>query len=142
MLKTNLFLVAVVGLVLASAACNKPAAPAAGTAQPQAQAGTTPPTVTKRVHAAFPKELWSKPGTVAVAVLVKEDGKVGEAKVLNSPHPELNPLALDAVKQWEFQPAHKDGKAVASVITVGVNFQAPAPGQGEAPATSAQPVKK
>ena len=82
MMKPNLYLIAVLGLVLASAACNKPAAPAAANpaAQPAQNAvqNATPPVVTKRVHAAYPKELWSKTGTVAVAVLVKDDGKVGE----------------------------------------------------------------
>jgi TonB family protein len=140
MFKPNVFLIAVIGLVLASVACKKPAAPAANNA-PQSVQNATPPVVVKRVHAAFPKELWSKPGTVGVAVLVKEDGKIGEVKVMNSPHPELNQLAIDAVKQWEFQPAHKDGKAVASVISVGVNFQPPTAAQN-APATSAQPGKK
>jgi TonB family protein len=139
MLKPKLFLVAVVGLVLANAACKKPNAPVANNAQQQAQANTTLPKPLKKVHAAFPKELWNKPGTVAVAVLVKEDGKVGEVRVVQSPHPELNQLAIDAVKQWEFEPARKDGKPVISVITVGVNFAPPV--QGGA-ATSAQPPAK
>lgn len=141
MLKPNLFLIAIVALVLASAACKKPNAPVANSAQ-QPQANTTAPKLLKKVHASFPKDLWNKPGTVAVAVLVKEDGKVGEVRVVQSPHPELNQLAIDAVKQWEFDPARKDGKPVISVITIGVNFQPPVPGQGDSPSTSAQPAKK
>ena len=143
MLKTSLFLSVVLGLAVLGVGCNKPAAPAASSnAQPQPQAAqnATLPKVTKRVHAQFPKELWSKTGTVSVAALVGADGKVSETKVVSTPHPELNQLAMDAVKQWEFEPAMKDGKPTASLITVGVNFQPP--GQAGAPANSAQPATK
>jgi TonB family protein len=35
----------------------------------------------------------------------------------------LDQKALDAVKQWKFEPAMKDGKPVAVQINVEVNFR-------------------
>lgn len=142
MLKLSLFLSVVLGLAVLGVGCKKPAAPAASNnaQQPQAAQNATLPKVTKRVHAQFPKELWSKTGTVSVAALVGADGKVAQTKVVSTPHPELNQLAMDAVKQWEFEPAMKDGKPIASLVTVGVNFQPP--GQAGTPASSAQPATK
>ena len=142
MLKPTFFFSLVLGLAVLGVGCKKPAAPAASnnTQQPAAAQNATMPKVTKRVHAQFPKELWSKTGTVSVAALVGADGKVTQTKVVSTPHPELNQLAMDAVKQWEFEPATKDGKPTPSVVTVGVNFQPP--GQAGAPANSAQPATK
>lgn len=139
MMKCTLFLSLVVGLAVLGVGCKKPAAPAASsnTQQPAVAQNASMPKVTKRVHAQFPKELWDKPGTVSVAVLIGTDGKVGQTKIVSSPHAELNQLAIDAVKQWEFEPAMKDGKPVASVATVGVNFQPPG-----APANSAHSATK
>lgn len=139
MLKTTLFLAVVLGLVVLGVGCNKPAAPAPSSnpQQPATAQNASLPKVTKRVHAQFPKELWNKTGTVSVAALVGVDGKVSQTKIVATPHPELNQLAQDAVKQWEFEPATKDGKPIASVVTVGVNFQPPG-----APANSAQATAK
>jgi protein TonB len=120
-----------VALVLFAAGCNKPAAPAPANAAPQSQNANAPvpPHLLRGVHAEFPKELWSKPGTVAVAAVVGTDGKVGETKIVSSPHPELNPLAINAVKQWQFDPARQAGKPIPSTVTVNVNFQPPADGK-------------
>ena len=118
-------------LVFFAAACNKPAgpAPAAATQPVQNPNAPVPPRLLRGVHAAFPKDLWSKPGTVVVAAVVGADGKVGATKIVSSPHPELNQLAIDAVKQWQFDPARQAGKPIATTVTVNVNFQLPADGK-------------
>jgi protein TonB len=36
---------------------------------------------------------------------------------------DVDQSALDAVKQWRFQPAKKDGKAVAVRITIEIQFR-------------------
>jgi TonB family protein len=128
----QVFALVAVGCLAFVMACNKPPEPAPVDATSAQGANTaTPPRVLRRVKAEFPKALWSKPGTVSVRAMVGIDGKVGETKVVSSPHPELSPLALDAVKQWQFDPARKDGKPIAVPVTVNVEFQPPA-----APATS------
>ena len=121
--------------VMFSTACNKPSAPTAPAQTAQDPNAQTPPRVLKQVQPDFPKSLWSKPGAVAVMAVVGIDGKVGDTKVVSSPHPELNPLAVNAVKQWQFDPARKGGKPVAVTITVNVAFQPPAAGaEASAPA--------
>lgn len=118
------------------ASCNRPAAPApAGPATESGNPNTpVPPRLVRGVHAQFPNALWDKPGTVTVAATVGVDGKVADEKVVSSPHAELNPYALEAVKQWEFVPAQQAGKAIPFTITVNVSFQPPAKGQAPAPA--------
>jgi TonB family protein len=36
--------------------------------------------------------------------------------------PMLNQAALDAVKEWQYEPQRVGGKAVPSMVTVNVNF--------------------
>jgi len=114
-------------------ACNKQpgdasqAASGAATQPVQDPNAPVPPRLLKGVHAQFPNTLWDKPGTVTVSAVVGVDGKVGDTKVMNSPHPELNQLATDAVKQWQFDPARKAGKPVPYMVTVNVKFETPAP---------------
>ncbi len=115
-------------LALFTVACSKPPDPAAPQqSQPAQDANAVvPPRFLKGVNAPFPEELWGKPGTVTVSAVVGADGKVGETKIVKSPHPELNDLAMNAVKQWQFDPAKQAGKPVPFTITVNVNFAPPA----------------
>jgi periplasmic protein TonB len=128
--------------VMFSAACNRPSIPTAPAQMAQDPNAQTPPRVLKQVQPDFPKNLWGKPGAVAVMAVVGIDGKVGDTKVVSSPHPELNPLAVNAVKQWQFDPARKDGKPVPVTITVNVAFQPPAANQAVGAAASAPTAKK
>jgi TonB family protein len=128
--------------VMFSAACDKPSAPTAPAQAAQDPNVQTPPRVLKQVQPEFPKNLWGKPGAVAVMAVVGIDGKVGDTKVVSSPHPELNALAVNAVKQWQFDPARKNGKPVPVTITVNVAFQPPASNQAAGAAASAPPAKK
>jgi TonB family protein len=61
-------------------------------------------------------------GTVVLAVMVMEDGTVGEVKVVEGP-PGLAPSAVDAIKQWRYKPYELDGKPVKNQITVNVDFK-------------------
>jgi TonB family protein len=60
-------------------------------------------------------------GTVTIAAAVDAKGNVTGTSVLRSV-PLLNQAALDAVKEWQFQPQRVGGKAVPSMVTVNVNF--------------------
>ena len=61
-------------------------------------------------------------GVVQVEATVGQDGKVVDAHVVQSV-PMLDQAALDAVQQWQYEPATQNGKPVPVVMTVNVNFQ-------------------
>lgn len=60
-------------------------------------------------------------GMVIIEALIDPQGHVRDAQVLRS-IPLLNEAALDAVKQWQFEPTLMNGVAMPVVMTVTVNF--------------------
>jgi len=62
-------------------------------------------------------------GAVVLQVVVEEDGKIRQAKVLKSLGLGLDEKAVEAVKQWEFEPALRDGKPVKVQATIEINFR-------------------
>ena len=60
-------------------------------------------------------------GAVAIEATIGPDGKVIDAKVVRSV-PLLDQAALDAVRQWVYQPTLLNGVPVPVVVTVTVNF--------------------
>ena len=60
-------------------------------------------------------------GVVIIEATIGPDGKVQDAKVLRS-IPLLDQAALEAVRQWEFEPTLMNGVAVPVIMTVTVNF--------------------
>jgi periplasmic protein TonB len=61
-------------------------------------------------------------GNVSIDAVVDVDGNVGTMKVLSGPAI-LHRAALDAVKEWRYEPAMLDGKPTASHLTVIVQFR-------------------
>lgn len=61
-------------------------------------------------------------GTVQLEATVGQDGRVVDARVLQSV-PMLDQAALDAVQQWQYEPATQNGKPVPVVMKVNVKFQ-------------------
>ena len=61
-------------------------------------------------------------GNVSIDAVVETDGNVSTMKVLSGPAI-LHRAALDAVKQWHYEPAMLDGKPTASHLTVIVQFR-------------------
>lgn len=62
-------------------------------------------------------------GIVALSIVVGTDGKPRDIKVVRSPGYGLDEKAIEAVREWRFQPASKDGKPVAVSIMVQVQFR-------------------
>jgi len=62
-------------------------------------------------------------GKVVLGVVVEEDGKIRQAKVLQGLGLGLDEKAVEAVKQWEFEPALREGKPVKVQATVEINFR-------------------
>jgi TonB family protein len=82
--------------------------------------------IVKKVAPAYPADAKTEKiqGTVVLDVTIGADGKVLDAKASKSPDERLSKAAIDAVKQWEFEPKRDDkGKAVKVKSTVTVNFR-------------------
>lgn len=61
-------------------------------------------------------------GTVILEIIVGADGATSTMKVLRSSTSELDQKAIDAVKQWTFQPSRKDGLPVPVQLDIEINF--------------------
>jgi len=86
-------------------------------------AGMKPPKKIKDVKPEYPAVAMPSRahGSVMIEATIGPDGKVQDAKVLVS-IPLLDQAALDAVRQWEYEPPRLNGVPVAVVMTVLVNF--------------------
>ena len=62
-------------------------------------------------------------GTVVLWVIIGSDGRPHEIKVQRSLGMGLDEKAVEAVRRWKFEPAKKDGQAVAVQISVEVVFR-------------------
>jgi protein TonB len=62
-------------------------------------------------------------GTVVVYIEVGPDGRAHNQHIERSLHPDLDKNAMDAISNWRFKPATKDGKAITVHATVEINFQ-------------------
>lgn len=62
-------------------------------------------------------------GVVMLWLIVGPDGRPRDMRVARSLGMGLDQKALEAVRQWRFEPAMKDGKPVAVQINVEVNFR-------------------
>lgn len=82
-----------------------------------------PPAKTRDARPVYPPEAQAAKvsGVVILEALIDQSGLVADACVLRS-IPMLDDAALEAVRQWEFEPTWLDGMAVPVVMTVTVNF--------------------
>ena len=61
-------------------------------------------------------------GTCVLSLIVGADGNVRDVRVVRKLGMHLDEKAVEAVRNWTFEPAHKDGKAVPVQIGVEVSF--------------------
>jgi TonB family protein len=98
-----------------------PRAKIAGTLGPEVQ----PPAKVRNVEPVYPAEARQAGvrGAVVVRITIGTDGTVNDAQVVRS----VPPLeaALDAVREWMFEPTVVAGKPVEVVMDVLVNFTLP-----------------
>jgi TonB family protein len=82
------------------------------------------PELIKRVDPVYPAEAVSKEieGTVIMEVVVDTKGNVSGVKVTGGAHKILNDAAVQAVKQWKYQPYLVNGKAKPVKFTVVLDF--------------------
>lgn len=62
-------------------------------------------------------------GTVILSLIVEPDGQAHGIRVARSLGMGLDEKAIEAVRQWRFDPAMKDGKPVAVAVQVEVSFR-------------------
>jgi periplasmic protein TonB len=62
-------------------------------------------------------------GTCVLSLIVGPDGKPRDIRVARSLGLGLDEKAIEAVNQWKFEPAQKDGRPVAVAINVEVQFR-------------------
>jgi TonB family protein len=83
--------------------------------QQNANAGElSAPAATRKVDPAYPIELMRQnvAGTVTLYAVIHADGKIGSVRVLRGIDDRLDQYAREALAQWQFQPATRNGDPV------------------------------
>ncbi len=80
--------------------------------------------IVKKVRPAYPAEAKAAgiQGTVRMEVVIAKDGTAKDITVMSGPK-ELSPGAVEAVRQWQWQPTNVDGSPVEVVTEIEVNFK-------------------
>lgn len=94
--------------------------------EPRKLDGTmTPPKVISRVEPVYPEEAKKDriSGIVILALTITEDGSVSELRVVKALPHGLDRAAVEAVSQWKFEPARREGKPVEATFNVTINFK-------------------
>ena len=85
--------------------------------------GVQPPRITHQVNPDYSHIRGVRvKGSVAIALIISSQGVPRDPRVVQSLDPDVDRCAVDALKQWRFAPAKKDGKAVAVKVTIEVEF--------------------
>jgi len=87
--------------------------------------GVSAPSVLSKVEPEYSEEArkakWQ--GTVVLSLVVDDQGRPQNLKVLHSLGLGLDQKAIEAVEKWRFKPGMKDGKPVPVMATIEVNFR-------------------
>ena len=86
--------------------------------------GIAPPRLLREVKADYTDEARRRNvnGDVVLEIVVRRDGSVGDVHVLTGLGSGLDQRAIDAVRQWRFDPARRKGVAVDVIVEVAVEF--------------------
>ena len=86
--------------------------------------GLTGPRVVKKVEPQYTPDARDAKieGTVTLQLTIDPDGKARNMVVTRSLDAGLDQSAMDAIGQWQFEPARKDGNAVRCAAAIEVNF--------------------
>ena len=87
--------------------------------------GVSPPQIVRRFDPQFPAARKQPVPAEAVILdaVILEDGTTKILRVIQSLDWELNEIAINALKQWKFSPAMKDGRPVKVRMDVALHFQ-------------------
>jgi TonB family protein len=83
------------------------------------------PMATRKVDPKYPLQLMREnvAGTVILYAIIHADGTVGSVRVLRGVDDRIDQFASQAVAQWQFQPAMKNGSAVDVEATFQIPFR-------------------
>ena len=87
--------------------------------------GIDPPRLLREVPADYtePARQRGVTGDVRSEIVVRRDGSVGEVKILQGLGMGLNERAVQAVRQWRFAAARRQGIPVDVIVEVAVEFR-------------------
>lgn len=111
----------------------------AGTATLDAGASElVPPRVLRSVPPQYPAAHVShgEHPTVVLKVTILADGSVADVTVEHTAGPDFDQAAIEAVRAWTFEPAHRGAQAIASRIGIAVHFDLPELGAVEVAAVT------
>lgn len=82
------------------------------------------PVVITRIEPLYPATMAKirKNGLVIVQCIIDRDGRVQQVAAVRATNPLFESAAIEAVKQWRFQPGTLNGKAVDVIFHLTVNF--------------------
>lgn len=84
-----------------------------------------PPTSTVRKAPAYPAALRAAgiQGSVVVSFVIDTEGKVQDARAVQSTHHDFEEAAIAAIKEWQFEPGRKGGRAVNTRVSQQLRFE-------------------
>ena len=87
--------------------------------------GIEAPRLLREVRADYTEEARQRgvTGDVVLEIIVRRDGSVGDVKILQGLAAGLNDRAVQAVRQWKFAPARRQGVPVDVIVEVAVEFK-------------------
>lgn len=87
--------------------------------------GIEAPRLVREVRADYTEEARQRniAGDVVLEIVVRRDGTVGDVRILQGLPAGLNDRAVQAVRQWRFTPARRQGAPVDVIVEVSVEFK-------------------
>ena len=84
----------------------------------------TPPVLKHRLEPEYPEaaRVARLPGRVILQAVISPTGQVEDVTVLRSSNRLFDEAAIEAVRQWEYEPARQGGRPVAVYFTIDVVF--------------------
>jgi TonB family protein len=88
--------------------------------------GITMPKAVRMQNPPYPEKLRSKhvSGSVVISAVVRPEGKIDGARIVQKVDPDLDKVALDSTRSWLFEPAETpDGTRVPVRVAFELNFK-------------------
>jgi TonB family protein len=92
---------------------------------PESAGQIVPPRLASSASVPYPEGA-SGSATVVLSVTVNADGSVRSARAVEGEEPFAS-AAAEAAASWRFEPAERDGRAVAATVRFEVTFTPPSP---------------